>query len=97
MDYNFNKSAEEAMIHHHFKLAMDEIKNNLMQGKRITELAFPIEIAGKVRDLIDEELKEKQFNWLTAYKGLNQYGKKVDFISKTIGNEKHFRLNYFGD
>lgn len=97
MDYTFNKSAEEAMIQHHFKLAMDDIKNNLMQGKRITELAFPIEVAGKVRRLIDEELKDKKFNWLVSYKGANQYGKEVEFISKTIGDEKHFRLNYFGD
>ena len=97
MDLKFNKSAEEAMIQHHYKIAMDTIKNNLMQGKRITELAFPLEIAGQVRKLIDEELKEHSFNWLIAYKGTNQYGKEVNFISKTIGDEKHFRLNYFGD
>ena len=97
MDLKFNKSAENAMIQHHYKLAMDEIKNNLLQGKRITELVFPIEIAGEVRKLIDEELKEHSFNWLIAYKGTNQYGKEVNFISKTIGDEKHFRLNYFGE
>lgn len=97
MDYTFNKSAEEAMIQHHFKLAMDDIKNNLMQGKRITELAFPVEIASEVRKLIDNELKDKKFNWLIMYKGVNQFGKEANFISKTIGNEKHFRLNYFGD
>jgi hypothetical protein len=97
MDLKFNKSAEEAMIQHHYKIAMDEIKNNLAQGKRITELAFPIEIAGEVRKLIDEELKEHSFNWLVAYKGTNQLGKEVNFISQTIDDKKHFRLNYFGD
>lgn len=97
MDYTFNKSAEDAMIQHHYKLAMDDIKNNLMQGKRITELAFPIEIASEVRKLIDEELKDKKFNWLIMYKGTNDYGKVSNFISQTINNEKHFRLNYFGD
>jgi len=97
MDLKFNKTAEEAMIQHHYKIAMDEIKNNLAQGKRITELAFPIEIAGQVRKLIDEELKEHSFNWLIAYKGTNQYGKEVNFISQTIDDKKHFRLNYFGD
>lgn len=97
MDLKFNKTAEDLMIQHHYKLAMDEIKNNLVQGKRITELAFPIEIAAEVRKLIDEEIKEHSFNWLIAYKGTNQYGKEVNFISKTIGDEKHFRLNYFGD
>jgi hypothetical protein len=97
MDLKFNKTAEEAMIQHHYKIAMDEIKNNLAQGKRITELAFPIEIAGQIRKLIDEELKEHSFNWLTMYKGHNQYGKEVNFISQTIDDKKHFRLNYFGD
>jgi hypothetical protein len=97
MDLKFNKSAEDAMIQHHFKIAMDEIKNNLVQGKRITELAFPIEIASDVKSLIDEEIKELQFDWLIMYKGENQYGKVVNFISKTIGNEKHYKLNYFGD
>jgi hypothetical protein len=97
MDLKFNKSAEDAMIQHHFKISMDEIKNNLVQGKRITELAFPIEIAAEVRKLIDEEIKDLQFNWLIMYKSENQYGKVVNFISKTIGDEKHFRLNYFGD
>jgi hypothetical protein len=97
MDYTFNKSAENAMIQHHFKLAMDDIKNNLMQGKRITELAFPIEIASDVRRLIDEELKDKKFNWLIMYKGTNEYGKVSNFISQTYNGEKHFKLNYFGD
>jgi len=97
MDYTFNKSAENAMIQHHFKLAMDEIKNNLMQGKRITELSFPIEIATEVRRFIDEELKDKNFNWLTMHKGTNEHGKVVNFISQTMNGEKHFRLNYFGD
>ena len=97
MNYTFNKSAENAMIQHHFKLAMDDIKNNLMQGKRITELAFPIEIASDVRRLIDEELKDKKFNWLIMYKGTNEYGKVSNFISQTYNGEKHFKLNYFGD
>ncbi len=97
MNYTFNKSAEDAMVQHHFKLAIDDIKNNLMQGKRITELAFPIEIASDVRRLIDEELKDKKFNWLTMYKGTNEYGKVSNFISQTYNGEKHFKLNYFGD
>jgi len=97
MDLKFNKSAEQTMIQHHFKIAMDEIKNNLMQGKRITELCFPIEIATDIKILIDEELKEHSFDWLIMYKGENQYGKVVNFLSKTIGNEKHYKLNYFGD
>lgn len=97
MNYTFNKSAEDAMIQHHFKLAMDDIKNNLMQGKRITELAFPIEIASDVRRLIDEELKDKKFNWLVMYKGTNEHGNVSNFISQTYNGEKHFRLNYFGD
>lgn len=97
MDYTFNKSAENAMIQHHFKLAMDDIKNNLMQGKRITELAFPVEIASEVRRLIDEELKDGKFNWLIMHKGTNEHGKVVNFISQTYNGEKHFRLNYFGD
>jgi hypothetical protein len=97
MDLKFNKSAEDAMIQHHYKIAMDEIKNNLVQGKRITELAFPIEIASDIRKLIDEELKEHSFNWLIMYKGENQYGKVVNFVSQTIGNERHYKLNYFGD
>jgi hypothetical protein len=96
MDYTFNKSAENAMIQHHFKLAMDEVKNNLMQGKRITELSFPVEIATEVRRLIDEELKDKNFNWLVMHKGTNEYGKVVNFISQTMNGEKHFKLNYFG-
>jgi hypothetical protein len=97
MDLKFNKSAEDLMIQHHYKLAMDSIKNNLLQGKRVTNLSLPIEIASEVRKLIDEELKEQSFNWLVAYKGINQLGKEVNFISQTIGDEKHFRLNYFGD
>jgi hypothetical protein len=97
MDLKFNKSAEDLMIQHHYKLAMDSIKNNLLQGKRVTNISLPIEIASEVRKLIDEELKEQSFNWLVAYKGINQLGKEVNFISKTIGDEKHFRLNYFGD
>ena len=97
MDLKFNKSAENAMIQHHYKLAMDEIKTNLMQGKRITELSFPIEISSDVRALIDQDLKDKNFNWLTMYKGTNEYGKVVNFISQTMNGEKHFRLNYFGD
>ena len=97
MDLKFNKTAEERKIQKYFTFAMDEIKNNLVQGKRITNISFPIEIAGEIRKLIDEELKEQSFNWLVAYKGINQYGKEVNFISQTIGDEKHFRLNYFGD
>jgi hypothetical protein len=97
MDLKFNKSAEDLMIQHHFKIAMDSIKNNLVQGKRITELAFPIEIASEVRRLIDEELKAYSFNWMIMRKGENQNGKVVDFISQTIGNERHYKLNYFGD
>jgi hypothetical protein len=97
MDYKFNKSAEQTMIDNHFKNAMELIKNNLSQGKRITELSFPIEIASEIRRLIDEELKEHSFNWLVMRKGENQHGKVVDFISQTIGNERHYKLNYFGD
>lgn len=97
MDYTFNKSAEEEMINVYLKQSLEQIKISLQRGRRIIDLAFPIEIAGKVRRKIDEELEGKQFNWLVAYRGINQYGKEVDFISKTIGNEKHFRLNYFGE
>lgn len=97
MDLKFNKSAEESKIQKYFTFAMDSIKNNLLQGKRVTNLSLPIEIASEVRKLIDEELKEQSFNWLVAYKGINQLGKEVNFISHTIGDEKHFRLNYFGD
>lgn len=97
MDYTFNKTAEEKMIDVCVTQSLEQIKTNLQRGRRIIDLAFPIEIAGKVRRKIDEELKGNQFNWLVAYRGTNQFGKEVDFISKTIGNEKHFRLNYFGD
>jgi hypothetical protein len=97
MDLKFNKSAEESKIEKYFTFAMDEIESNLLQGKRVTNLSFPIEIASEVRKLIDERLKDKSFNWLVAYKGINQLGKEVNFISNTIGDEKHFRLNYFGD
>jgi len=97
MDLKFNKSAEELKIQNHFKVAMFKIKENLEKGNRITELCFPLEIASDVKSLIDEEIKELQFDWLIMYKGENQYGKVVNFVSKTIGNEKHYKLNYFGD
>ena len=97
MDLKFNKSAEQTMIDIHFKNAMELIKNNLSEGKRITELSFPLEIASDVRNLIDEQVKEQSFEWLIMYKGENQYGKVVNFVSKTIGNERYYKLNYFGD
>jgi hypothetical protein len=97
MDLKFNKSAEELKIQNHFKVAMFKIKENLEKGNRIIEFAFPIEIASEVRRLIDEELKAYSFNWMIMRKGENQNGKVVDFISQTIGNERHYKLNYFGD
>ncbi len=97
MDLKFNKEAENIKIQKQFKIAMNDIKRNIEKGNRITNLSFPIEIASEIRKLIDEEIKDQSFNWLIIYKGTNQYGNEVNFISQTIGDEKHFRLNYFGD
>ena len=98
MELTFNSNKVQERIKEVFESVMKQIQTNMSNGIRETEIYLPKEISSDVRDLIDEQIKGKDFNWMVVGRGYNQYtGKPVSYISETIGNERYYKLKYYGN
>lgn len=98
MELKFNNTKQTERIEQVFNSIMKTIQNNLSNGRRITEIYIDKEISGDVKDKIVEAIKDKDFEWLIVNRGVNQYtGKPVSYISMTIGDEKYYKLKYWGE
>lgn len=97
MELKFNADARKKSIETTFKDCMKAIQNNLSQGIKETELYIDKNIAGDVRDLIDKEIKDKEFTWCIVRTGNNQYTGKVEHFTGTlVGQERYYKLKYTG-
>ena len=95
MELTFNSNKVQERIKEVFESVMKQIQTNMSNGIRETEIYLPKEISSDVRDLIDEQIKGKDFNWMVVGRGYNQYtGKPVSYISEIIGNERYYKLKY---
>lgn len=98
MELTFNSNKVQERIKEVFESVMKQIQTNMSNGIRETEIYLPKEISSDVRDLIDEQIKGKDFNWMVVGRGYNQYtGKPVSYISEIIGNERYYKLKYYGN
>lgn len=97
MELKFNSTKNQEWIDQVFQSTMNEIKNNLSKGIRVTEIYLPKEISFEVRDKIVKEIEGKEFTWMVVRHDYNQYtGKPQSFISDTIGDEMYYKLKYYG-
>lgn len=98
MELKFNNQIQTERVEQVFNRIMKSIQSNLSNGKRITEIYIDKEIAGEVKDKIVEAIKGMNFEWLIVNRGVNEYtGKPVSYISMSVGNEKYYKLKYYGD
>ena len=99
MELTFNSKAKDGRVEEAYDQAMVEIKSNMDAGIRVTELYMDKDISAEVRKRIDKEIVEgKQFVWCTVRRDTNQYtGRPQSFTGATVGDQKYYKLKYFGD
>ena len=98
MEFKLNTSARETKINELAEKQIKAILNNLNKGERVTEMCMPKEIAGDVREKLDELLKGQPFFWETLRREPNPYtGRMQYFTGITIGDDKHYKLRYNGE
>lgn len=99
MELTFNANAKSQRIDSAYNDAVEKIKANMAAGVRDTELYIDKDIASDVRERLDENIVTgKQFTWATVRRGVNQFtGRAESFTSDTFGNERYYKLRYFGN
>jgi hypothetical protein len=83
------------------KLEFKLIESNLKNGKKETELYIDKEIAGEVRSLISDKIKElgkeNDFDWATVRTGSNPHtGRTEYFTGMVVGDKRYYKLRYCG-
>lgn len=98
MEFKLNTSARETTINKLAEEQIQVIKKNLDNGERITEMYIPKEFASDVKSKLDELLKDQNFNWEIVKREPNQYtGRMQYFTGMVVGNDKYYKLKYYGD
>ena len=98
MEFKFNANAREERIKNEVEFQLKKIQENLSKGLRDTELYIDREIASDVREGIENELKGKNFDFCIVNRGFNQYtGKPQSYSSMTVGDQKYYKIRYYGE
>jgi hypothetical protein len=98
MEFKLNKSAREETINKLFEETIKVIQNNLSKGERTTELYIDKEFSSEVKEKLEQALADKQFTFQTVRRSPNQYtGQMQSFSSELRGNERYYKLYYFGE
>jgi len=98
MELTFNSTKREEWISQVFESTMKQIQDNMSNGVRITEIYLPREISTEVKDKIDGVIDGKGFGWMTVRRDTNPYtGKPQSFSGMVIGDEKYYKLQYYGN
>ena len=97
MEFKFNNDAREKRIQDLVSLNLAKIQYNLSKGLKDTELYIDKEVASEVKELIEKELPS-DFGFCIVNRGVNQYtSKPVSYISMTIGDDKYYKVRYYGN
>lgn len=97
MELSFNSTAREEKVNQATFACLKKLQSNLSNGIRITEFYIDNDIAREVRDKMEKELEGKPFEWCIVHRDTNPYtGKIQHFTGMRIGNERYYKLSYYG-
>lgn len=87
--------ARQITIDHYVDKAIGLIEVNASSGKAVTELSFPKEFAGAIRDEIEKRLTESgtKYDFMIMDRRPNPYtGRMEQFSGITIGEDRHYKI-----
>ena len=98
MEFKLNTSARETTINNLFEQQIKLIQSNLAKGERITELYIDKEFASEVREKLEKAFEGSSLSFQNVRRSLNEYtGKVQSFSSELRGDERYYKVSYYGE